>query len=273
MVLRCGLAVVLCLLALGARSGPRTPAQQVGRIESKRVTESSGIAASLKNPGVFWTHNDSGSAARLYAFNKEGKLLGECLVDARNDDWEDITADEAGRLYIGNLGNNRAVPGPMEVYRIAEPDPDKSPEAPLKVEKTWRLKYPGKEFDCESLFLHGKHGYVISKMPPQQVATIYRFPLESHEEELALEKVVEVPIYKPVTAAAIAPDGKRLAILSTGGLHVFVIGGQVERAAQAQQTFSKLPRGKLEGVCFAPEGIVLTAESGEVYLVPLPAAP
>src|SRR5687768_5857115 len=34
------------------------PAERVGRIEHEPVRESSGIAASRRHPGVFWTHND-----------------------------------------------------------------------------------------------------------------------------------------------------------------------------------------------------------------------
>ena len=63
------------------------PAERVGRIEHEPVRESSGIAASRRHPGVFWTHNDKGDAARLYAIDGTGKLLAEFAVDARNDDW------------------------------------------------------------------------------------------------------------------------------------------------------------------------------------------
>ena len=84
----------------------------VGRIESPDVTESSGIAASLCQPKVFWTHNDSGDDAFIFAMGENGKNLGTYRVTgARNSDWEDIASykspDGTCYLYIGDIGNNK----------------------------------------------------------------------------------------------------------------------------------------------------------------------
>src|SRR5436190_12523295 len=63
----------------------------VGRIESKDVRESSGLAASRCQPNVYWTHNDSGDDAFIFAMDETGKDLGTYEVtNARNEDWEDI---------------------------------------------------------------------------------------------------------------------------------------------------------------------------------------
>ena len=84
----------------------------VGRIESPDVTESSGIAASLCQPNVFWTHNDSGDDAFIFAMSESGKNLGTYRVsNARNSDWEDIASykspDGTCYLYVGDIGNNK----------------------------------------------------------------------------------------------------------------------------------------------------------------------
>src|SRR5688572_12124996 len=84
----------------------------VGTIESKEITESSGLASSLCQPGILWTHNDSGDDAFIFAINSKGERLGTWLVkNARNDDWEDIASykDASGTcyLYIGDIGNNK----------------------------------------------------------------------------------------------------------------------------------------------------------------------
>ncbi|VAX19112.1 hypothetical protein MNBD_IGNAVI01-2275, partial [hydrothermal vent metagenome] len=63
----------------------------MGIIESNEINEASGIAASRKNPGLFWTHNDSGDNARLFAFDSLGRHRGEFLLAGiQNRDWEDI---------------------------------------------------------------------------------------------------------------------------------------------------------------------------------------
>ena len=244
------------------------PAERVGRIEHAPVRESSGIAASRRHAGVFWTHNDKGNAARLYAIDGSGKLLAEFAVDARNDDWEDVAVDGGGHLYVGNIGNNGAKRDWLEVHRLAEPDPAAANGTvpALKVERTWRLAFPGKPFDCESLFIHGDYGYVISKLFTGEPAAVYRFALEG-ADEATLEKVTDLPIRAPVTAADLSADAGRLAVLSGEGLHVFRIDGDVSRAATAPPQVVPLPRAKLEGVCFAPEGLLITAESREMYRV------
>src|SRR5689334_10296886 len=47
-----------------------------GKIESAEIKESSGLAASKCQPDVFWTHNDSGDEAFIFAVDKKGKKLG-----------------------------------------------------------------------------------------------------------------------------------------------------------------------------------------------------
>src|SRR6187431_486358 len=75
----------------------------VGRIESKDIRESSGLAASPCQPNVYWTHNDSGDDAFIFAMDSTGKDLGTFEVtNAHNDDWEDIASykDATGTCYL-----------------------------------------------------------------------------------------------------------------------------------------------------------------------------
>ena len=51
----------------------------LGIIEYDEIREASGIAASRKNSNVFWTHNDSGDENRLFAFDEQGRHLGEIV--------------------------------------------------------------------------------------------------------------------------------------------------------------------------------------------------
>mgnify|MGYP003586278959 CR=1 FL=1 len=102
-------------------------AQAIGTNQSASVTEASGIAASRRNPHVFWVHNDSGDSARLFAINRQGALLGTyTLTGASATDWEDIalgTDPTSGVdcLYAGDIGDNGAVRSFITVYRVPEP--------------------------------------------------------------------------------------------------------------------------------------------------------
>lgn len=45
------------------------------RLQSDAISESSGLVASRTHDGVFWTHNDSGDAPRIFAIDRSGALL------------------------------------------------------------------------------------------------------------------------------------------------------------------------------------------------------
>src|SRR6266581_4201638 len=156
---------------------------QIGFIKHPRIKESSGIVASRQYAGVFWTHNDHNSRAPvLFGITREGKSLAEFrVVGANIIDWEDIAIDDAGHIYVGDIGNNEAKRTELVVYRVNEPDP-KSPETRIKVKQTFRLRFPKQPFDCESLFVYREFGYVISKVFNNQPAEIYSFPLKRQKE-------------------------------------------------------------------------------------------
>ena len=47
------------------------------------LAESSGLAISRRNPGVLWSHNDSGNAAVLFALDGSGTVRGRVRVPIR----------------------------------------------------------------------------------------------------------------------------------------------------------------------------------------------
>ena len=72
------------------------------------VDESSGLVASRINPGILWTHNDSGAGPVIFAISHDGHLKGMYTVEGIGaEDWEAITTDLDGHLYVGDFGNNR----------------------------------------------------------------------------------------------------------------------------------------------------------------------
>ena len=71
---------MVLVLSAGCRSAsadcPKFLAgHKVGIIQSALINEASGLAASRKNPGVLWIHNDDGPAC-VYAMTPQGKHLG-----------------------------------------------------------------------------------------------------------------------------------------------------------------------------------------------------
>ncbi|HQU84822.1 MAG TPA: hypothetical protein PKY59_16915, partial [Pyrinomonadaceae bacterium] len=141
----------------------------VGKIESKEITESSGLAASRCQQNVFWTHNDSGHKAEIFALDEKGKNLGKWTVSsAKSDDWEDIALfkDKSGEcfLYIGDIGNNSRKRGELTIYRVKEPKiSDEKREA--ETAEAIKITYPEFRHDAETLMVHPVSGdiYILSK--------------------------------------------------------------------------------------------------------------
>ncbi|MGQ9591147.1 MAG: PKD domain-containing protein [Planctomycetota bacterium] len=128
-------AAEAAIRVLEARCPSFAPGVVAGSIEAAEVVEASGIAASRKNPGVLWVHNDSGDAARIFAMALDGRHLGTYAISgAAAYDWEDIAVGpgpEPGESYIflGDIGDNARARSCVTVYRVPEPvvDLDEAP--------------------------------------------------------------------------------------------------------------------------------------------------
>lgn len=160
------------VLAAGSVSGSWRAAggkESVDRkITDKRITESSGLAASVLHPGVLWTNNDSGNPPRIYAISPKGsteatlKLRGEPNVD-----WEAIATlrakDGRALIAVGDIGDNNAQHSNVRIALVPEPDPLDT--ASVTPERVLRLRYPGGPRDAEALLADPRTGrlYIVSK--------------------------------------------------------------------------------------------------------------
>jgi hypothetical protein len=242
-------------------------------IRDPRIKESSGVVASRRYTDVFWTHNDGGGPKKqvLYAIDREGNTRASFpVIGVTLHDWEDIAIDNAGHLFIGDIGNNDSKRDALAVYEIGEPNPQASTVA-ISPKRAWKLKFPGAPFDCESLFVWKDQGYVVSKVFDKARAQIFRFPLKETNELLTLEPVATTKIKSPVTGADISADGTLLGLVAKNGAYVFPIDGDVTRVSNATPHHTKLKNEQIEGCCFVPEGLLVTSERRMIFLFTDPA--
>jgi hypothetical protein len=274
------LLLALLLAALLNACNAAEPGQEIAPgvrvfayIRDPRIKESSGVVASRRYADVFWTHNDGGGPKKqvLYAIDREGNTRAFfSVIDVTLHDWEDIAIDDAGHLYIGDIGNNDAKRHTLAVYEIAEPNPQ-AKTGSVSPKRAWKLKFPGAPFDCESLFVWKDQGYVVSKVFDKARAQIFRFPLKETNEPLTLELVATTKIKSPVTGADISADGTLLGLVAKNGAYVFRIDGDVTRVSKANPHHTKLKNEHIEGCCFVPEGLLVTSERRMIFLFTDPA--
>ena len=267
---------------------------RVGRLAHRGIRESSGIVASRRHPGVYWTMNDSGNAPRLYAIDATGESLGAVtLTGARNADWEDIAADGRGRLYVGDIGDNARRRRSLTIYALSEPDPRTTARA--AVERTFRFRYPKGHgpFDCEAMFVRGGWAYLITK--ETHTARLYRVRLDSRDgRTVDAEYLGPLPKASRITAADVSADGRHIAALSYLKVYVYDLPEALEKLAGATtapgtrpagpvQLIRARPRtrrgamGQAEGICWviSPPGsqLLITNEAREVFRIRPAGAP
>lgn len=217
--LPCFAASLLCVACTGeAGIVPPCTTTIVGTVPAA-VGEASGLAASRAHPGIFWTHNDSGGDADLFAIDSAGRLLGRMRVTgAHNVDWEDIALGPcpAGDcLYIADTGDNHARREIAAIYRVAEPSPDATATAPAD---RLPIAFPDGPRDVEALFIDPAGNlFLVSKGTHGPIA-LYRYPAPLRPgDTILLTRVQELAPHPPlptrrVTAADASPDGRWVAI-------------------------------------------------------------
>jgi hypothetical protein len=213
-----------------AASGPFFPPKTIGKIANPDIVEASGLAASKCQPGVFWTHNDSGDDAFLFAINTAGENLGTWRVaNSQNEDWEDIAAfkDSEGKcfVYIGDIGNNGGKHRVDAIYRVTEPTVSDSTRNTTKKNapetqpaEVMNFDYPSKVHDAETLIVHPNSGdiYVLSKSR-KDPSTVYKLSpnFGSNETQQATPiaeiKVPSIP-FGLLTGGDAASDGRRVVL-------------------------------------------------------------
>jgi len=165
-----------------------------------------------------WWHNDSGDAPRLFVSDRYGQIKQELRLEGiRNRDWEDLTADDAGYIYVGDFGNNANARQDLKIYRY-HPASEQLDSILFQYPDQQQFPPPSERanFDMEGFFwyqdsLHlfsknrlgagnyfTKH-YVIAAQPGIQTAHL--------RDSIFLKNRV-------VTAAAISPDGQMVALLT-----------------------------------------------------------
>jgi hypothetical protein len=228
------------------------------------LRESSGILTF--NGSTVWSHNDSGGEPKLYEIDvQSGAIIRIVTLDgATNKDWEDLTKDDRNNVYVGDFGNNRESRRNLCIYKIA--DPTLLPPSATAPTQRIGFKYAdqkdfpplknNRNFDCEAFIFYRDSLYLFTKnhsTPYNGYTKLYRLPADEGDytaEPIDSFRTGRNKISSFVTAAALSPDNKKLALLSSDKVYIF---SDWKGANFFKGKLKIIPLGTLtqkEGVCF-----------------------
>ena len=254
------------------------PARKLCTLAAKSVDESSGMACSRVADGVFWTHNDSGDAARLYAFDKQGKDLGSCqLINVMAFDFEDIASfrrDRKNYLLVGDTGNNGRAATVQILYLIEEPavdskrDPNEAAkEQRVPVVQVISYAYEDDHRDCEAVAVDPTDKTILL-VTKEKTSPCYVYALPWPENDprtvFTARKIATLKI-PPATAMDVSPDGLRAVVSTYAGAYEYSRDPDEDWAAALARRPGEivLPvRRQGESICYGPDGktLYLTSE-------------
>lgn len=266
---------VLALLLSGSLGNASAQVFETVTSLPEVVSESSGIE--LSGPDRIWTFNDSSGDPVLYLCDTLGNLIKTLeILNAWNRDWEDITQDDQGNFYIGNIGNNSNDNTDLTIFKIPNPDTVQGSSVTAEVisfsyEDQWSFPPPqdSLNFDCEALMWFDGHLYLSTKnqtIPFDGKTHLYRLP--DTPGQYVAEKIGTfdtggtVVVSYWITAGDISPDGSKLALLSSDRMWIFsgysgddFFGGEVEMIEFPHLT-------QKEGICFVSETELYITDEG-----------
>lgn len=263
-------ALLIFIFAIGdyaaAAENGTSPWRAAGRYTHLPIRESSGIVKSGQFNGVYWTLNDSGNPATLYATKRNGALIGEVAVKgAGNIDWEALGIDDKNQLWIGEIGNNSRLRIDLKVVVVQEPNP--LTETEVEVTANYPYRYPEENVDAEGLFIADGVPYIVSK--ERERAVLYRFPGLQADKQQVLERIGAFAGARWVTGAGLSADGRRLAVCTYDRLWVYHRNPATSLAQLIQSDSWELPHNfSGEAVCFEGYDLVLTNEARDIYRLP-----
>lgn len=193
----------------------------------KNLKEVSGIIY-IPDTKLLWTLEDSGNDNKIYALDKKGAIVKEIAISkTKNVDWEDITKDKLGNLYIGDFGNNENERKDLCIYKINKKllnAKEALPEYKISFSYPEQKDFPPKKknlvYDVEGFFEFNNNFYLFTKNRSKDfdgTTSLYKVPNRAgnHKAQL-LGSFKAGTNYNTaaITSAAISPDGSKVVLLS-----------------------------------------------------------
>ncbi len=238
----------------------------------KAMVETSGLV--LYQNRYLITHNDGGNKSEIFVLDLKGKRVKTINVkNTHNRDWEDLTQDDKGRVYIGDFGNNLNAREECQIYILPSGFIDLDEVEPEKITFTYedQKAYPPKKedlnYDCEAFFWKSNRLYLMTKCRTKP------FTGESRIYELDAKKGKQVAKYKgsvyfcnagwqfcSVTSVDYYHKSNTLAVLTYGKLYILSKFDGVDLSNGEMKSYNLPSFKQREAVCFAKENTLFLTD-------------
>lgn len=151
----------------------------------KELREISGLE--MLNDSILVAINDGGNKPQLFFITTKGKILHTSYIrNVVNTDWEDLTVDNKGNLYIADVGNNLNKRKDLKVLKVNLAESfkrDTVNAGVISLQYDDQTAFPTDEtkmnFDCEAIYYQEDSLFLIAKngsKPWNGEAKIYAVP-------------------------------------------------------------------------------------------------
>jgi hypothetical protein len=280
------LILITAILLFSCSGKSKTSAlNQVGELP-KELKEVSGIGYSNN---LIYSIEDSGNENKVVVLDTLGTITKTITINnIKNIDWEDLTFDSKGNLYIGDFGNNDNVRKDLAIYKI-----DKSSLHANTVDVRYKISFdypeqtdfpPKKKklmFDVEAFFEYNNYFYLFTKNRStgfDGTSYIYKIPNTAGQHHAQLIKTITTcSDYHTcaITSATISPDGTKFVLLSHSEIFLFENYAQDNLADGKMSELDLNHFSQKEAVCFKNNDTLLIADErvkktgGNLYEVSL----
>ena len=232
------------------------------------LTEVSAVELDL-NSKLVWVIEDAGNSNTLFGLDENGNIIKTITIrNVKNKDWEDLTSDEQGNIYIGDFGNNNKKRKKFWIYKINHTDLSKT----TAIAETIEFKLPkGQDSkDFESFFLFNNFFYIFSKETKQFITLKVPNAIGEHQAVVLSEYNLAGKNNK-ITSADISKNGTTVVLLNHDKLWK-LSNFKADNFFSGAITELKFEHhSQKEGICFKTENeVIITDErngsdGGNIY--------
>lgn len=201
---------------------------------------------------LLWTIEDSGNKKKVYGLSKKGEIIRDIDINnAKNIDWEDLTSDHKGNLYIGDFGNNNKKRKNFTIYKVTNLKTDNTTAERID----FKLPKKVNSEDFEAFFLFNNYFYVVSKEKKSSIILKIPNRIGKHTAQVISKFKLEGKHLK-ITGAAINRTGKIVVLLNHDKLWKITNFKADDFLKGNVEVLEFNHKSQKEGICFKNNSVV-----------------